>query len=552
MSKESNTNQSHGLLSKVVKFVSNPTKDWKELDETGDSDFHDDEASAQQVRERIERKRRNDFVRKTEFAQLRKIIHSRRKAKAPATPVLPKAGAVTDLTVGPGALSSQHRTGTLQKIDEIEKQMSTQWWQGEGEKSAAEGAASARASTDAADSGFFMNDDSFFFADEVYKRLQAAKAIIASQEESAIEDPLALKLLCIERLASFLGLEEKFVHESDLEEAAILFASDRPVEAEKTLVDIIRQKPVSPEGMEAQKDLWMALFDLYRATGQQERFDIVSIDFAQLFGRSAPQWISLPELLGHAQGVGEAKRQFAWISSPELTPQSIVTAAALKSRATAPYHLNWTRLKKIEFDALPQLVGLITDLANSVGNVSFVGEDVLMGLVDSVTITGDNTVGRQWWMLRLALLRLMGRNEEFEMAALDYTVTYEESPPAWSAPVAKYVGAQMVQEGAADAGKKSDGEIELRQEALVGRIENDATEQLDQMVAGLAADAPINIDCSRLISIDFPAAGSVLNWAALQQSNGRLVAFTNLHRLVAVFFNIIGIQEHAKIIPRKD
>ena len=29
-------------------------------------------------------------------------------------------------------------------------------------------------------------------------------------------------------------------------------------------------------------------------------------------------------------------------------------------------------------------------------------------------------------------------------------------------------------------------------------------------------------------------------------------AFSNLHRLIAVFFNVIGINEHAWVIPRKN
>ena len=63
---------------------------------------------------------------------------------------------------------------------------------------------------------------------------------------------------------------------------------------------------------------------------------------------------------------------------------------------------------------------------------------------------------------------------------------------------------------------------------------------------------PLTIACDRLIRIDFGAAGSVLNWAAEQQSHGHVVQFHNLHRLVAVFFNVIGVNEHAWVVPRKN
>jgi hypothetical protein len=66
----------------------------------------------------------------------------------------------------------------------------------------------------------------------------------------------------------------------------------------------------------------------------------------------------------------------------------------------------------------------------------------------------------------------------------------------------------------------------------------------------MPAGQPLAIPCDKLIRIDFTAAGSVLNWAA-QQSPGREVQFHNLHRLVAVLFNVLGVNEHAWVLPRK-
>ena len=68
MSKE---DASSGLLSKVVKFVRNPTTSWSDLDNK-ETD-RDEALSKQLLKEMIERKRRNEFVRKREFDMLRKI-----------------------------------------------------------------------------------------------------------------------------------------------------------------------------------------------------------------------------------------------------------------------------------------------------------------------------------------------------------------------------------------------------------------------------------------------------------------------------------------------
>ena len=66
--------ESTGLLSKVVKFVRNPTTNWADLDQQ-EAD-RESSYSKQMLKEMIERKRRNDFVRKREFDMLRKMRRS--------------------------------------------------------------------------------------------------------------------------------------------------------------------------------------------------------------------------------------------------------------------------------------------------------------------------------------------------------------------------------------------------------------------------------------------------------------------------------------------
>ena len=63
---------------------------------------------------------------------------------------------------------------------------------------------------------------------------------------------------------------------------------------------------------------------------------------------------------------------------------------------------------------------------------------------------------------------------------------------------------------------------------------------------------PLVIDCAELIRVDFAAAGSVLNWAARMQAEGVALRFERLHQLVAVFFAMIGVGDHALLVPRTD
>nr|MBP9954110.1 hypothetical protein [Ottowia sp.] len=117
MSKDSG--QGSGLLSKMVKFVKSPTTHWSDLDRPEGNGG--DTESRLALKEMIERKRRNDFVRNREFDMLRKV---RRRETLKDS----------DTAAGPSFYPSSQpantgeRARTLKKIDEIEAQMSTAWF----------------------------------------------------------------------------------------------------------------------------------------------------------------------------------------------------------------------------------------------------------------------------------------------------------------------------------------------------------------------------------------------------------------------------------------
>src|SRR5436190_16655893 len=108
-----------GLLSKVVKFVKNPTTNWADLD--AQETDRESSYSKQMLKEMIERKRRNDFVRKREFDMLRKMRRS--EVMAGQDP-----GARPSFFQSSMPSKPDDRATTLKKIDEIEAQMSMQWW----------------------------------------------------------------------------------------------------------------------------------------------------------------------------------------------------------------------------------------------------------------------------------------------------------------------------------------------------------------------------------------------------------------------------------------
>jgi hypothetical protein len=68
----------------------------------------------------------------------------------------------------------------------------------------------------------------------------------------------------------------------------------------------------------------------------------------------------------------------------------------------------------------------------------------------------------------------------------------------------------------------------------------------------LGTSPVVNVSCAKLIRVDFIAAGDLLNWVLAKHGEKRQVQFVDAHRLVALFFGAMGINEHAKVQVRKN
>ncbi|MDO8249613.1 MAG: STAS domain-containing protein [Rhodoferax sp.] len=581
-----------GLLSKMARFVRNPTKDWSDLDKPGPESEQESGYSKQALKEMIERKRQNDFVRRREFDYLRKL----RRNGPSISPELADRPSFFQSSL---ASNPDERATTLKKIDEIEAQMSKQWWKGRQEEAlvlasvlpavakptqaTSEGALMTFAPTQA--SGLSPDLDPVQDADYESTKMgvwapgdlvptagspqaMASRSKTSKSFDTGISEFSPSKLFSTE-----LG---ESLSDPDLEEAAIRFANGDDAGAETGLLAALQADNVSPDSA----DGWAAaLFDLYRATGQQASFDRVAIDYAQRFGRSAPAWFSTPDLLGRkafaaplAQvAASRHGNQAVWECPVELDSQSLQALLANLSRVAEPWRLDWRRFRAITPEAAKALAALFAEWCSQPVQLQFSGSDVLEKTLRSFTPSGDKRVESFWWWLRLDALRILRLQDEFELAALDYCVTYEVSPPPWADARCEYVldGARstaspeyargLVNEVApGDPAELSHALTEpMGLDALPtavvelsGEVLGDAAEALNKLQAGLNGADRLVVSCARLIRVDFSAAGSILNWVAVRESEGCHVQFHDVPSLVAAFFNVIGINEHARVALR--
>ena len=105
---------------KVVKFVANPTTEWAELG-TPTDEARENEYAKTELKAMIERKRRNDFVRKREFDMLRKV--RREGLTSEQLAALGGSSRLDDSEARIVEAGAKADHGVKAKIDEIEQQM---------------------------------------------------------------------------------------------------------------------------------------------------------------------------------------------------------------------------------------------------------------------------------------------------------------------------------------------------------------------------------------------------------------------------------------------
>ena len=620
---------------KVVRFVANPATDWSEIGVRPDEG---QELERTELKAMIERKRRNDFVRKREFDVLRKL---RREGLSPEQlAALGGSSKVDDSEVrmSEGARSD---TGVKAKIDEIEQQMVGN----EGIRPSERQRYTASAPTEplafqsappatppapayprtvaqvhppvahrpAASENLFvpgaaasnlpvLNLDppsapaassagstgagiaplrqtatgsrpapTRAPASPVAAPGQVAPARATASSAPARTPPAVPVLdLSLEFDGSPLAMEvSEVMHDPELDEAVIAFANADFALCEQAITQMARPGAVR----EFHAETWLVLFDLYRATGMQAKFEALAMDYANTFGASAPQWFSLPKLVAETAALEERPKSgriigdVGWLSPAVLDIDAVAHLRSTTLQLPLPWVLDWSALQRVEPEAAAQLTTLFRQWAPQRLELRWLAAEQLTNALAEAAPTGVRDADPAFWMARLEALRLSNRPDQFDETAIDYCVTYEVSPPSWE-PAQCVVRAggttnstttppmsivSEVQTNFQESGLHDEhsGIQQVASVELSGQLSGDIGATLKKIDAKLGAAPLVNVSCARLIRVDFIAAGDLLNWVLAKRSENRSVTFIDAHRLVALFFGAMGINEHARVqVPR--
>ena len=525
------------------------------------------------------RKRRNDAVRNDELNHLRELMrarwaaHERDGLPAPSSGLsdlstLSPLSSSLQLDVGPGAF----RNRTINEIARIESQMSQHWLQrGLGPEAGGARIVSTR------------------LAQTLERDLSQSKHLRARAKPAA-----ALPIDVVTEDQPFTVQElSAALSEPELTQAAQAFALGKDAAVERALRALMVQKPLSLAARVAA----MALLDFFHARGEVEPFDELAAEFADRFGTPVPRWpteagrVLQPSTQTEPSGTQDG----SWVCPLFLDLQAVAALEQTMAAPGSPKWLDWTGLLSADLPAARALLVLVQGWLQRPLDLRMVGAAVLRRRLKASTPSGRSENDAVWWQLRLALLCLMRRRDEFDLAALDYCVTYGVLPPEWGQPQCRCVPADSLPAAAAAparagavpplspsaattgaaeplawpdllAGRaNTQAEFGLTHHAdwpaaltllpqaapaLSGNLAASNADLLGALDAALAQHppgAPFILDCRGLLRVDLVAASALMQCLLTARQRGVAVELHGLSRLLAAYLHTVGLDEIATL-----
>ena len=338
--------------------------------------------------------------------------------------------------------------------------------------------------------------------------------------------PKAMEESGIEVLEAVGGLAPEF------EEAAVLYANGKTGETATLLNRYLLDHPDNRDPLP-----WYMLFDLYEATGQHAPFEDAAVDFAVKFERSPPTWhpqdkVAAPvqpaPLMAYSEKYGSMER----VKQPKF----------FQDAANAPYvRLDITRVQTPDEETAQAILNEIAQLNQMRKPIELIGGGGFTVRLDATRQVGK--LNESAWFLLLAVLQLMGKEEDFDKIALDYALTFEVSPPAYTPPLPIPTRPD-----------RGTGEVTPRAENtfhLAGAIGPGNDLQIRELKQFAAGKKQVEVDMSKLIRIDFAVVGLLLELLIDLSQSGCHITFNKGNELVITLLQIVGVPQFATLNSRK-
>lgn len=355
------------------------------------------------------------------------------------------------------------------------------------------------------------------------KSQSAPSASTSSQKIGAQAEPAA------DRRSLEVQEARRVVHPI-AEEAAMLYANGRASEC-RSLLERGSTLNLGKNG----EYVWLLLFDLYILLGERDAFENLALEYVVKFEKSPPSWSPIQSSAAKKGASGPSVVAFnAQLGVAAATQAEQALRFAQKSKRL---RLDLSRVQQVDDEGARILLTLLQDLKGAAVEVSLVGASAFCDTLATRIETGKKEK-RECWLLMLSLFQIQGKQDAFEDTAVQYAVTFEESPPSWEASAMAAIAT---------------GDQEATDEGYViqGEIVGGGSEAYAGLQGYAANQSEVLIEMSALKRMDFVSAGMFLNVLSNLEVQGKSARLKGVNALIATLFSILGIDQFATIERRK-
>ena len=199
--------------------------------------------------------------------------------------------------------------------------------------------------------------------------------------------------------------------------------------------------------------------------------------------------------------------------------------------------IDLTRLRSVDNGGADLLLRAVRGLRKARIKLSLAGASHLVNVLGG-GVSAGKAEHKPVWLLLLEVLQYTDQQERFEELAVDYAMTFEESPPSWEPPAdltASQTGADVLDAQISDIYR------------LEGEIVGPHTEILRKITGFAAGRTKVEVDCSQLRRMDFVSAGILFNIVSQLHAQGRLVVLKAVNSMVAALMQVMSLHQVARI-----
>ena len=317
----------------------------------------------------------------------------------------------------------------------------------------------------------------------------------------------------------------------ELEEAAVLYANGKIGETATLLNRYLLDHRDNHDPLP-----WYMLFDLYEASDQPAPFEDAAVDFAVRFERSPPTWTPHDQPKGAFQPAPLMSYGEKYGSLERVKQGRFFQDAELASYV----RLDLSKTLAPDEEAAHAILNDILRLHEMGKPVELIGGPGFAVRLDAAR-QGERLTETGWFLF-LAILQLLGREADFDNAAVDYAVAFEVSPPSYTPP--RPLPNKMAHQANPTLPTQ---EMAFKLTGLIGPGSESQFKELKKYAQGRSQ---VEIDLSQVTRIDFSAVGLLLETLIAISGAGGKILFKEGNELVNTLLHIIGASQFSAVLGR--